>query len=341
MSNRTAGLISVVIPVFNRPAQLRDAVASVLAQDYRPIEVIIVDDGSTDGETRPTAENLVSAFSSELRLITQENGGPGAAREAGRKVARGEYIQYLDSDDVLLPGKFSFQIEALLREPKADVAYGITYFRASDGHLSEVPLKGTGVPRSEMFPSFLECRWWDTSTPIYRAAICDRAGDWTNLRVEEDWEYDCRIAANGGRLTYCPIPVSETRDHSGTRLSRPKVIDGARLRMRAHAHSLIWLHAQKAGLWYSAPAAVDRFAQALFLLSRQCGAAGLERESRQLHDLATGASAKNGRVEKQLRRYKWLAGRVGWTTIGRLSHHFDRLRELACASWRALVKKPC
>ena len=81
---------------------LREAVASVLRQTYRPIEIIIVDDGSTDETTR-VADELASTYPFEVRALHVLNGGPGWAREAGRQVARGEFIQYLDSDDLLWP----------------------------------------------------------------------------------------------------------------------------------------------------------------------------------------------------------------------------------------------
>jgi glycosyltransferase involved in cell wall biosynthesis len=105
------GLVSTIIPVHNRPALLREAVASVLAQTYRPIEIIIVDDGSTD-ETGREAEALAEKYS-EVHSIHRQNGGPGAARETGRLAARGEFTQYLDSDDLLLPTKFELQVAGL------------------------------------------------------------------------------------------------------------------------------------------------------------------------------------------------------------------------------------
>src|SRR4029079_14626008 len=103
------GLVSTVIPVHNRPHLLREAVASVLAQTYRPIEIIIVDDGSTD-DTTSVADSLATERSGEIMVIHQGNTGPGLAREAGRQAARGEFIQYLDSDDILLPRKFELQV---------------------------------------------------------------------------------------------------------------------------------------------------------------------------------------------------------------------------------------
>src|SRR5438128_7526719 len=97
-------LVTTIIPVFNRPSMLREAVASVVAQTYRPIEIIIVDDGSTD-ETARAVDDLGEQNPNEILVVHQDNTGPGLAREAGLQLATGEFIQYLDSDDVLLPRK--------------------------------------------------------------------------------------------------------------------------------------------------------------------------------------------------------------------------------------------
>src|SRR3954466_561969 len=87
VGNVIEGLISTIIPVFNRAAMLREAVGSALAQTWRPIEIIIVDDGSTD-ET-PAAIRELASQHAEIRGTHIENGGPGVAREAGRQLARG------------------------------------------------------------------------------------------------------------------------------------------------------------------------------------------------------------------------------------------------------------
>lgn len=319
------GLVSTIIPVFNRPAQLREAVHSVLVQEYRPIEIIIIDDGSTD-DTSAVARELAATHPELVSAVTQANGGPGAARERGRLLARGEFIQYLDSDDVLLPGKFAAQVSALRLNPDADVACGITLFRDGGGRLLTVPLKKTGGPLPTMFPEFLVSRWWDTATPLYRSQVTDLAGPWTDLRLEEDWEYDCRIASLGGRLTWVALPVSETRDHGSQRLSRGSAIDSRRLRQRSQAHVLIFKHATAFGLAAESPE-MQHFARALFLLSRQCGAAGLAEDSRSLFELArraSGASRGNG---PDFRIYAGGARLVGWPLMGKISCWLDRVKK--------------
>src|SRR6516225_7397394 len=228
------GLVSAIIPVHNRPLLLREAVASVLAQTYRPTEIIIVDDGSTD-ETGRQAEEIARTHPN-VRAIHRENGGPGAARETGRLAARGEFIQYLDSDDLLLPTKFELQVAGLRQWGDCAVSYGKTRFYSYGDHPTDVAWKRTGEHIPRMFPSFLQSRWWGTSTPLYRRSVTDLAGPWTELKNEEDWEYDCRIARNGGRLYHSDVFVSDERAILGPRLSTGGSSDPEKLRSRACAH---------------------------------------------------------------------------------------------------------
>lgn len=318
------GLITTIIPVYNRPRQLAEAVQSVLSQDYRPIEIIIVDDGSTDA-TLALAKSLAEQHPDIIHVATQPNSGPGLARECGRKMAKGEFIQYLDSDDLLLPGKFSAQVSALRSNPESDVAYGMTRYRYQDGSVASAPWKGSGVFHSTMFPSFLMERWWDTPNPLYRKAVCDRAGSWTDLRLEEDWEYDCRIAAMGARLVWCEQYVCEVRDHTNQRLCQGLARDPLRMQQRAISHELIMGHAIRAGL--ADTREMQHFARALFLLSRQCGAAGLTDESRHLFDRAREASGKQRASGLDFRLYQWAAQIIGWVGIGKFSCWLDGVRQ--------------
>lgn len=105
-------LVSVIIPVYNRRAWITEAVDSVLCQDYAPSEVIVVDDGSTDG----TGE-IPSAYGERIRLISRPNEGVSAARNRGVKAARGNLIAFLDSDDYWLSGKLAAQAEFFRSNP--------------------------------------------------------------------------------------------------------------------------------------------------------------------------------------------------------------------------------
>jgi glycosyltransferase involved in cell wall biosynthesis len=315
-------LVSVIIPVYNRAVMLREAVASALAQTHRPIEIVIVDDGSTD-ETADAADALASRHR-EIVVIHHSNRGPGLSREAGRLRARGAFIQHLDSDDLLLPRKFELQLAALQAHAECGVAYGRTRYRNAAGEEIACTWKDPNQVQATMFPSFLLARWWETATPLYRRGVTDAAGPWTDLRLEEDWEYDARVASLGTRLIFVDEVVCEHRDHGENRLSRGAGVDAQRLRWRARAHELIYAHARRFGIPAGTPE-MQHFARELFLLARMCGAAGLPRESHELFDLARDASGAQ-RDRAQFRVYRALTRVIGWRGAGRLAQLLDRMR---------------
>jgi glycosyltransferase involved in cell wall biosynthesis len=319
------GLVSTIIPVYNRAVLLREAVASVLAQTYRPIEILIVDDGSTD-DTARVADQLAKSYPEEIRVIHQANTGAGLAREAGRQAARGEFIQHLDSDDLLLPQKFEHQVEGLRAHPECGVSYGKTRFY-DRGETNVVEAwKRTGEEIPTMFPSFLESRWWGTSTPLYRKQLIDLVGPWTSLRNDEDWEYDCRIASHDVRLHYVRDFVSEERNHDGPRLSAGGSSNPLKLKHRAVAHALMLKHAQRAGIPETTHE-MRHFARELFLLSRQCGAAGLSEESKELFSLAREASGEQRGNQWDFKLYERVASLTGWRVLGMLACYSDNLRK--------------
>ena len=106
-----APLVSVILPVYNGSGCLRDAVESVLAQTYQPVELIAVNDGSTDDSA-----DILAAYGSRLVLINQANGGVARARNAGLAAARGEFVAFLDQDDWWLPEKVAKQVELFLSD---------------------------------------------------------------------------------------------------------------------------------------------------------------------------------------------------------------------------------
>jgi glycosyltransferase involved in cell wall biosynthesis len=111
-------LVSVVVPVYNGERFLAEALGSIFAQDYRPLEVVVVDDGSTDGSAR------VARGFAEVVYAHQPNAGPAAARNLGARLARGDFLAFLDADDVWLPGKLTRQMAALATDPGLDMVFG-------------------------------------------------------------------------------------------------------------------------------------------------------------------------------------------------------------------------
>ena len=216
--------VSVIIPTYNRAAYLEAAVRSVLAQTHRPAEVIIVDDGSTDG----TAEFCMS-FSEPVRYIRQENAGVSAARNRGIREAKGEYLAFLDSDDTWHPTKLETQLAVLQWFPAAEWCIcacnviderGAPH-RANDGFRQVFPVFDTlGLSPEELFQSRLERRTMQAaagshtifvgdafellfhgnfvlpSAAILHRRMIDRGGFFDEaLRAAEDTEFFYRAAA--------------------------------------------------------------------------------------------------------------------------------------------------
>jgi glycosyltransferase involved in cell wall biosynthesis len=125
----TGPLVSVVIPTFNRAATVVRAIESVLQQTYRPIEVIVVDDGSTDG-----TQEVLKAYGSALVYLRQDNAGPAAARNRGIRESQGGLIAFLDSDDVWLAAKLERQVAVLEGAgPETPCCLCDTLMRTPDG----------------------------------------------------------------------------------------------------------------------------------------------------------------------------------------------------------------
>jgi glycosyltransferase involved in cell wall biosynthesis len=314
------GLVSIVIPVYNRAAMLREAVDSVLAQTWRPIEIIIVDDGSTDDTPAVVAE-LCRCHSDIVRALRQSNAGPGVARQLGLEDARGEFVQFLDSDDLLLPPKFALQIAGLRSDPEADIAYGKAYARVNGERMSS-PAQRTGECVRTLFPSLLQEPIWPTMTPLYRRTALVRVGAWPRKRQLEDWEYDAQAAALGLKLHYDDVFVAETRNHGETRLCHQWRSDDDALRERTSAYVAVLTHARRAGIERETPE-MQRFARSLFWMARIAGARGLSLEAKQLLALARTVSVTEG---WQLRLFELAGAVVGWR---RTSQWAERLVSLA------------
>lgn len=198
-SESESNLISVIVPTYNRGHYLPDLIGSVWNQTYRPIELVIVDDGSTDdteSQVRKWKDRHESNGEWTLRYIFQENQGAQVARNRGLVEARGEYIQFLDSDDLIHPRKSEAQVQAFRAHPDADFVWSpIARFR--DGRAPEMKqydLDG-GKEEADTFRVETPSQVSHPVGCLFRRSACRKIGPWDeNLERYQDWEYSFRIA---------------------------------------------------------------------------------------------------------------------------------------------------
>ena len=311
-------LVSTVIPVRNRPMLLKEAVESVLAQTHQVIEVIIVDDGSTD-DTPAMGDALSSLYPNIVKpLIRNPPLGPGPAREAGRLAARGEFIQYLDSDDLLRPTKFELQVKALRDQPECGIAYGYICVHKQGMPPSTQAFKASGETRSTLFPWILSDRWWNTDAPLWRRSLCDTMGPWCDLRWSQDWEYDGRAGSLGTQLAHVKEFVCDERHHAANRNTIPaNWMEPERLQSRQRFLGLMLGHAEKAGVIPENPCR-QHFARWVFHISRQAAAAGQVAIARQLFELAEGAAGSVAVTRRGFSLFRTTTRLLGWELAGRI-----------------------
>jgi glycosyltransferase involved in cell wall biosynthesis len=222
-------LVSVIIPAYNCAAFIREAVDSALAQDDAAVEVIVVDDGSTDDTAA-----ILASYGDRIRLLSQANRGCAAARNLGLSHARGRYVAFLDGDDAWWPGKLRHQLQAL-----AQTGHRMAYSRFIAWHPDAA---GRYPPAERMFSSegmaqvsdcalvtgntyealLLDCIVW-TSTVLVEKTALDQAGGFDeSLELGEDYDLWLRLSRSLPMLGL-EQPTALYRQHprSITRGARP------------------------------------------------------------------------------------------------------------------------
>jgi len=200
------GLVSVIIPAFNAERYLAMAIESVLQQTYRPIEIIVVDDGSTDGTA-----NLLRRYGSQVHVVTQANTGLAGARNSGLRHARGEFIAFLDADDAWQPAKIERQV-ALLRERSE---YVLVHTRREG--MDEAGRALTIPPLPPLEGSCLTAlaarNVITISSVLVRASLLSGLSFATGMQGVEDWDLMLTLAPKGP-FAYIPDPLLRYRIHA-------------------------------------------------------------------------------------------------------------------------------
>jgi glycosyltransferase involved in cell wall biosynthesis len=199
----TAGkpLVSVLIGAYNAASYLGEAIESVLAQSYRPLELIVVDDGSKDA-----TGDVARAYGESLRYEFQENAGNGAARNHAVRLAAGELFAFLDADDRFLPGKLEWQWAVLAAQPEVDAVFG---------HVREfVSPELTVEERRSVRPPAPPAPWTAPNLMLVRRDAFHRVGPFAEtLRVGVTVDWYARALEARLRTEMLPEIVLERRLH--------------------------------------------------------------------------------------------------------------------------------
>jgi len=185
--------VSVIIPAYNRADSLSAAIESVLCQTYRNLEVVIVDDGSTDN----TAEVVAGIKDPRVRYLrSNTRGGASAARNFGMERQREDYIAFQDSDDVWFPEKLEKQMRLFAQDPEVDVVY-CALWRTEFGVRECIPLKDGRHMGGDVFDEMLKGNLVSTATAVVKRKCFDAMGMFdTSLTSLEDWDLFIRMAAS-------------------------------------------------------------------------------------------------------------------------------------------------
>jgi GT2 family glycosyltransferase len=212
----TNARLSVVIPAFNAATTIRSAVASVLRQTVPVLEVIVVDDGSTDA----TAQVVEAIDDPRVRYISRINGGPSAARNAGIAAARGEWVGFLDSDDLWLPRYVETATAALDAAPNPGFAYTDAYVFDVGRHQIRVQSAMDAIvppppDRASFLAAVIRRNFVFTSAVVPVAVLGAVGGYDETLRLSEEYDLWLRILVAGFDAVWMGGPLAIYRMHPG------------------------------------------------------------------------------------------------------------------------------
>lgn len=192
-------LVSILIPCYNAERWIAQCIQSALEQTWQEKEIIVLDDGSSDSSL-----SIIKTFGDRIRWESGPNRGGNAARNRLLALAKGEWLQYLDADDLLLPGKIAGQAAFLAEHADTDVVFGpvtLEYTGETKTHRTELP-----IPEPHD-PWILLARWYlpQTGAPLWRRESIIDVGGWKEKQpCCQEHELYLRLLMAGKRFSYCP-----------------------------------------------------------------------------------------------------------------------------------------
>lgn len=215
----SAPMVSVIVPCFNQGRYLHEAITSVLAATTQPVEIIVVDDGSTAAATQRQLAEAEKMAPGVVYVHRQANQGLSGARNSGMALARGRFVQFLDADDVLAPEKIDTQVAQMNVNPMLDVS--VCNFLLCDESRSDFSKPEEAIARFALDEQDFLYRWErGFSVPIHcglfrREVLTDMRFD-TSARAKEDWLFWTTLAMKGTRFAYLHGHWAMYRQHEGS-----------------------------------------------------------------------------------------------------------------------------
>jgi glycosyltransferase involved in cell wall biosynthesis len=229
-------LVSVIIPCYNYGAYIADTIASLQSQSHEHWEAIVVDDGSTDDTAAQVA--VLAQQDARIIYIHQHNQGVSTARNTGIARARGEFVLFLDADDLLSPSKLHAHIEHFRRCPSVDISYStfryfadskrnefFTNYRLDSQQEWSRPVSGYG---KDTFPTFIRKNNLPLQAAMFRRPLLNRVGYFDpTMRALEDWDYLLRCILRGACMAGLDDAAALTliRVHSGSATRNVAFVD--------------------------------------------------------------------------------------------------------------------
>jgi glycosyltransferase involved in cell wall biosynthesis len=251
-------LFSIIIPTHNRLKSLIDALESVFQQTVEDYEVIVVDDGSTDG----TAEKMLEAFGNwkletgslkknergdfsgnsksyiqnpTFKILLQKNAGPGAARNLGAREARGEYLAFLDSDDLWFPYTLETYLEVIEKENRPGFVAGCPFVFEEKEQVDAVAKENLQTKRfADYLESGDERRWWGVSSFVVKKSLFEQLGGFASEFVNgEDADFVMKCGTEPGFVqVVCPFTFGYRKHEANITNAFDKNLAGAHLQIR-------------------------------------------------------------------------------------------------------------
>lgn len=207
-------LVTILIPVYNRAAMAVEAVESCLAQDWRPLEILIIDDGSTDD-----LAGALAPFGNAVRMVRQANGGVSSARNAGIRLAKGDFIHFLDSDNLLAPAAVARKLDGFARFPDAELCYSLAKLEGERQlHVPQIlPPDGSAhcpttslLDRHARYPFYVSC------VMLPRCTLLAVGGFEEDLRRGEDSRFWAKLTVRDTKIIGLATQLTTRRVSGGT-----------------------------------------------------------------------------------------------------------------------------